>query len=260
MGFTPNDAAHFFFALPVVAYATILIFEHYKIYRILHRHSEAIFIILLGIPIFFSDLVAYYGCPQGDMTCQNINYMHMFFGVFMIEAGILGILQERGGVWATFPKLMSPLVLFFLGFFMTLHSQNTEYGSFIHKTFGYSAIVTAMFRYLSFDNPSKYLVVACYSAMNTALFFVMGSDSVEEYWHHRMMVHNVVFLVIVIILAYFLLVMGFVSWKLRGRPTYTALTIVAEEKRPSSDEVILGGNIIPLTPLDNSLPNLTERR
>jgi len=263
MSFTPNDGAHFFFALPVFAYATILIFEHYRIFRVLHRHSEAIFIIALSIPIFFSNLVAFYNCPEEESHhCRNINYMHIFAGIFMFEAGVLGIVQERGGVWSTVPKLMSPLVLFFLGFFMTVHAQSSEYAVFIHQAFGASAIVTAILRYVSYDNPAKYLVLACVSAMITALLFVMGSDSVEAYWMHKMNHHNVMFLVITIVLAYFLIIMTFINWKLRGRPTLPHYTAVpSEEKLPySSPEITHGPSTsIPLIPMDNNSSNLTER-
>eukprot|EP01113_Clastostelium_recurvatum_P012577 TRINITY_DN1652_c0_g1_i3.p1 TRINITY_DN1652_c0_g1~~TRINITY_DN1652_c0_g1_i3.p1 ORF type:complete len:262 (+),score=61.33 TRINITY_DN1652_c0_g1_i3:173-958(+) len=215
MALTSNDAAHFFFAFPVFVYATILLFEHFRVFRIIHRHSEAIFIIILSIPIFIADFVSYVHC-KGWM-CAQINIMHCFFGVFMFLCGIMGILQERSPIWRGIPKLMSPLVLCAIGFFMTLHEQGSDYGAIIHQAFGGAALLTAILRHLSFENPEKYQVLASFSAMIMALLFVMGSDSSEAFWSTRMNGHNVLFLVICVCTAWLIIIMSFINWKLGGQ-------------------------------------------
>jgi len=192
---TTNDAAHFLFTLPVYFYANWLVLEAHGVFGIRTPKAwvEPLFLIILGAAIFFGDIKGYNGCSENGHMCKSINIMHMLFGIYMIFTAIVGFMLLYMRVFYKSVNFMSPIVLVCVGIFMMGHEQGSMYGMFIHTAFAYSCIVTAVLRAASLYDPQRWSVLCCLSATHTALYFMCGSDSMEDALGPLDMPHNVIF-------------------------------------------------------------------
>jgi len=225
MGFTANDAAHLFFGVPVMVYGYLIALDTYVALgkgRKLPKWAEFSFLLGFGFVIMIGEVFAYKGCPSvGQMTCQDINSMHIMFGVFMMSAGAIGMMHVHIHLFGEGAMWMTPLTLSVVGVFMTQHSQDAEYGTFVHKSFGYSSLATSVLRAATLYDPQKWSLLLAWSGSTTAMIFVSGSDSMEAFLSPKFMAHIVVLGVCCISVVLLIPLMTFIHYMTKGKRNYT---------------------------------------
>jgi hypothetical protein len=251
MGFTSNDASHLFFGVPVLAYAYLIALDTYGALgkgRKLPKSAEFNFLIGFGFIILIVDIFGYKGCPEvGKMMCQDINMMHILFGLFIMAAGAIGLMHIYINMFGEGVMWMTPLTLSVVGMFMTQHSQEAEYGTFVHKAFGYSSLFTSLLRAATLYDPQKWSIFLAWSASTTALIFVTGSDSMEDILSPKFMPHTVVLGVCCIAVISLIPLMTFIHYMTKGKKrNYTSVKIEKINNEDSGSENS-SSNDMPLT-------------
>jgi len=179
-------------------------------------------VIIFGFVIMIGEVFAYKGCPHdgGRMMCEDINSMHIMFGVFMMAAGAIGLMHIHIHLFTEGAMWMTPLTLSVVGVFMTQHSQEAEYGTFVHKAFGYSSLATSVLRAASLYDPHKWSLFLAWSASTTAMIFVTGSDSMEDILSPKFMSHTVVLGVCCTSVVLLIPLMTFIHFMTKGKRQY----------------------------------------
>jgi len=225
MGITTNDLTHLFFGVPVMVYGYLIALDAYGALgkgRRLPPHAEFSFLVVFGFIVIIIDIGGYMGCPTdlGQMMCQDINTMHILFGVFMMAAGGLGLIHVYINQFKGAAMWFTPLTLSVVGVFMTQHEQEAEYGTFIHTSFGYSAIFSSVLRAATLYDPQKWSIFLAWSGTTTALTFVTGSDSMEDALSPRFMPHTVILGVCCISMLCLIPLLAFIHYMTRGKRVY----------------------------------------
>jgi len=243
MPFTANDAAHVFFGLPVLCYGYLIVLDTYGALgkgRKLPKWGEYSFLIGFGFVIFVGEIFAYNGCSINGAMCHDINEMHILFGIFMMAAGGIGLMHCFVKIFSHGAQWMTPITLSVVGVFMTQHHQDADYGTFIHTAFGYSALFTSLLRAAAIYDPYKWSIFLSWSSAVTAMSFVVGSDSMEDFLSPLLMPHTVILSVCCIAVVLLIPLMLFVHHMNKGQlpPHHTKL----EEDSPRPPRYVFSIN------------------